>query len=122
MVALINSCDQYHDRAVALSYQFEEQSFITTDSVLLEIGNALARNYKTEAIEVIEGFLASEDVEIVSLTPELFQRSLSPYKSHQDKSWGLVDCISFIVMRDLEISVALTSDRHFVQAGFQTLL
>lgn len=122
VVALINSRDEYHDRAVALSLQLEQESFVTTDSVLLEIGNALSRNYKTDAIAVIEGFLGSDDVEIVSLTPELFQRSFELYKTHQDKTWGIVDCISFTMMSDLNIFKALTSDRHFVQAGFQALM
>jgi len=40
------------------------------------------------------------------------------YETHQDKTWGLVDCLSFVVMRQHRISVALTFDRHFIQAGF----
>lgn len=122
IVALINRRDEYHDRAVALSLQLQNESFVITDSVLLEIGNALARNYKAETISVIESFLEADDVEVVPLTSELFQRSFELYKNHQDKSWGLVDCISFTVMHDLKISKALTLDRHFIQAGFQVLL
>jgi uncharacterized protein len=122
VVALVNSRDQYHDRAVSLSLQLENESFVITDSVLLEIGNALARNYKAEATSIIESFLGSDDVAVVFLTPELFKRSFELYRSHQDKSWGIVDCISFTVMQDLNISRALTCDRHFAQAGFHTLL
>jgi predicted nucleic acid-binding protein len=44
------------------------------------------------------------------------------YKSHQDKAWGLVDCISFVVMREAGVNQALTFDQHFVQAGFQALM
>jgi uncharacterized protein len=40
----------------------------------------------------------------------------------QDKAWGLVDCISFIVMREAGVNQALTFDQHFVQAGFQALM
>ncbi|MFM6264927.1 MAG: PIN domain-containing protein, partial [Dolichospermum sp.] len=40
----------------------------------------------------------------------------------EDKEWGLVDCISFIVMQDRGISDALTTDIHFQQAGFRALL
>jgi len=32
------------------------------------------------------------------------------------------DCISFIVMQDMGIIDALTTDDHFRQAGFRTLL
>ncbi|MFM6219167.1 MAG: PIN domain-containing protein, partial [Dolichospermum sp.] len=40
----------------------------------------------------------------------------------EDKEWGLVDCISFIVMQDRGISDAPTTDIHFQQAGFRALL
>ena len=93
-----------------------------TDAVLLEIGNALARSYKQEAVEIIEQFLAAEEVEVVHLTPRLFTQGFTLYKSHQDKPWGLVDCISFIVMREAGVTQALTFDQHFVQAGFQALM
>ncbi|NCS79870.1 MAG: nucleic acid-binding protein, partial [Microcystis aeruginosa K13-07] len=33
-----------------------------------------------------------------------------------------VDCFSFIVMEENQITDALTSDVHFIQAGFQALL
>lgn len=39
-----------------------------------------------------------------------------------DKDWGLTDCISFAVMTQEGITQALTSDRHFEQAGFTKLL
>ncbi len=32
--------------------------------------------------------------------------------------WGLVDCLSFVVMKQHQISVVLSFDRHFIQAGF----
>ena len=40
----------------------------------------------------------------------------------QDKDWSLTDCISFIVMKERGIHDALTTDKHFEQAGFTTLL
>lgn len=39
-----------------------------------------------------------------------------------DKDWSLTDCISFVVMKDLKITEALTGDHHFEQAGFVALL
>lgn len=37
----------------------------------------------------------------------------------RDKEFSFTDCTSFVVMRDLKLKVALTSDRHFAQAGFE---
>ena len=122
VIALINRRDQYHQRAVELTDQFEGYPLLVTDAVLLEIGNALARGYKQEAVEIIEQFLAAEEVEVIHLTPRLFAQAFLLYKTHQDKAWGLVDCLSFIVMREAEVSQVLTFDHHFVQAGFQALM
>lgn len=122
VIALLNQRDQYHERAAELAIRYEGTQFLTTDAVLLEIGNALAKKYKQEAVEVITHLLTSEDVEVVRLTPALFDESFALYKSHMDKEWGLIDCISFIVMRQNDIQEALTFDRHFVQAGFRALM
>jgi len=121
VIALINQRDQYHQQASELADRFEGYPLLTTDAVLLEIGNALARGYKQEAIEVIEQFLASDEVEIKRLTPYLFEQAFELYKQHRDKDWSLVDCISFVAMREAGMSQALTFDRHFVQAGFEVL-
>jgi uncharacterized protein len=122
VVASISPRDQYHSQAVKLAHQYSGQPLLVTDAVLLEIGNTLARNYKSEAVRVIEHFLTSSEIEIVHLTPELFERAFTLYKTHKDKEWGLVDCISFIVMREAGVTSVLTFDRHFEQAGFQVLM
>src|SRR5437763_7632292 len=72
VIALINPRNQYHAKATALAAQYESSRLLTTDAVLLEIGNGLARNYKQEAVEVIEDFLGSEEVEIIRLHSQLF--------------------------------------------------
>lgn len=122
VVALVNPNDQYHTRASELAEKYESHPLLVTDVVLLEIGNGLARNYKKQAVEIIEQFFASDEVKIVHLTPELFQRGFTLYKTHKDKEWGLIDCISFEVMREASVADALTFDQHFVQAGFQALM
>jgi predicted nucleic acid-binding protein len=119
---LINQRDQYHEKASKLADQFEGHPLLVTDAVLLEIGNALARNYKKEAIEVIEYFFASDEVKVVHLTPQLFDQAFAEYKKYQDKEWSLIDCVSFVVMRQEGVRHALTFDHHFEQAGFQVLL
>ena len=121
-VALVNERDLDHDKALALSNLHNSSSLIITDCVLLEIGNSLARKNRTQAIAIINSFLTSKQVEVVHLTPELFHRAFELYRSRIDKSWGLVDCVSFVVMRDRGIEIALTSDRHFLQAGFRALM
>jgi len=121
VVALVNKKDQHHSVALDLAERFDGPELVTTDAVLLEIGNALSRNFKQQSVEIIEHFLASGDVKIVHLHPQLLRKAFELYKSHSDKLWGLIDCVSFVVMRELVINDALTFDRHFEQAGFNVL-
>ncbi len=122
VVALINQRDQYHARAAELAERYDGERFLVTDAVLVEIGNALARNFKRQAVEVIEHFLSSEDVEVVRLSLGLFAEAFALYRSHEDKEWGMTDCLSFVVMRHAGVKEALTFDQHFVQAGFKALM
>ena len=40
---------------------------------------------------------------------------------HRDKGYSFTDCTSFIVMKELKLKQALTTDRHFRQMGFDVL-
>jgi predicted nucleic acid-binding protein len=122
IVALVSTRDQHHARAKTLSLETDGTPLVTTEAVLLEVGNALARRHKAYAVAVIENAKSSKDIQLVRLGPELFDRGLELYSSHRDKAWGLVDCISFVVMRDFGVTEALTHDEHFIQAGFRALL
>jgi hypothetical protein len=66
VIALVSNRDQRHQQAVTLSHQYTGWPFLTTDAVLLEIGNGLARSHKQEAGEIIERFLASAQVEVAT--------------------------------------------------------
>jgi predicted nucleic acid-binding protein len=88
VIALINRRDQYHQQALDLAEQFEGSPLLVTDAVLLEIGNALARSYKQEAVEIIEQFLAAEEVEVVHLTPRLFAQGSGFSELKFQRAWG----------------------------------
>jgi predicted nucleic acid-binding protein len=121
-VALINQRDEHHVEATAISPRFVGRPLLTTDAVLVEIGNALARNFKVQAAAVIEFFQRAANIDVITTTPAVFSAAFSLYQTHSDKSWGMTDCISFVAMRQAAIQDVLTHDRHFTQAGFNTLL
>ena len=118
ILALINENDQHHAEALAISERFDGHPVVITDAVLLEIGNALSRMDRTAAVQIIQDFRESPGVTVVNLTPELFESAFDLYQRHTDKQWGLVDCVSFVVMRQMDLTTALAFDQHFVQAGF----
>lgn len=53
---------------------------------------------------------------------ELYRQALELFSNRPDKEWGLIDWMSFVVMKQRSLTDALTTDEHFEQAGFQALL
>lgn len=122
IVALINQNDQYHKQALGLSEKYEYEPLITTNVILIEIGNALSRKYRQQAIDIIQAIRSSDEVILVELDSILLEKAFDMYKQYEDKTWGMVDCISFIVMNEKGIREALSFDTDFEQAGFKLLL
>jgi predicted nucleic acid-binding protein len=118
VLALINERDQYHKQAEALSFKFEESLLITTVAVLLEIGNALAKDFRRDATAVIDLLRTSARVQVIQIDEHLLQKALEIYEKYDDKTWGLVDCLSFIVMGEHGLTDVLTFDADFSAAGF----
>jgi len=124
-IALSATTDQSHARAVDLANQLEKNStrLVTTQAILLEIGNALSKQrYRVAAIQLLESLIADPNVEIVSFSNDLYEAAFNLFRNRLDKEWGLVDCVSFVVMQERGIKEALTADDHFNQAGFRALL
>lgn len=122
VLALVNERDQYHKQAEALSFKFEESKLITTVAILLEIGNALAKDFRKEANAVIRLLRRSSRVEVIQLEEALLEQALEIYEKYDDKTWGLVDCISFVVMRERGLAEVLTFDGDFEEAGFTVVI
>jgi len=124
-IALSSANDQHHQLAVALARQLEAESIhlITTRAVVLEIGNALARQrHRSAAVGLLEALEKDPNVEIIPLSEPLYESALRHFCERPDKEWGMTDCISFVVMKDRGLTDALTTDEHFQQAGFRALL
>lgn len=125
VIALSVPNDRLHDKAVQLADQIESEGIrvITTRAVMLEIGNALSKSrYRPAAVKLFDALEADPNVEILPLSEDLFSRAVDLFRERSDKEWGLIDCVSFVVMKDHEITEALTSDEHYEQSGFRALL
>lgn len=61
-------------------------------------------------------------VQFVPITSLVRNEAIQLYAERHDKRWGLVDCSSFIIMKQNNITAAFTNDRHYIQAGFECLL
>ena len=121
--ALLNPRDQYHSSAMQLLPRVKNaQEVWTTEAIFMEVGNALSTYDRHKVVAFIQKCYKTDNIFIVNITPQLFEQGLNLYESRPDKKWGLVDCLSFIVMEQQNLIDAVTSDIHFIQAGFRALL
>jgi uncharacterized protein len=122
-MALVNPRDQLHQKAVSVSRQLSSGSLLTTEMVFVEVLNSFSDSLYREAVgRMVTRLRQDQNLTIVRQTPAQFENALQRYQQSADKSWSLTDCASFEVMEAENIEVALTHDRHFAQAGFETLL
>jgi predicted nucleic acid-binding protein len=121
--AILNINDQYHRPAMELLSRVKNAREVwITEAIFMEVGNALSAYDHRKVATFIRQCYHTDNISVVGVTPQLFQEGLKMYESRQDKTWGLVDCLSFIVMKQQNLTDAATSDIHFQQAGFRALL
>lgn len=124
-IALSSPSDVHYPaaRQIAIDLLVPGSRVVTTQAVVVEIGDALSRaRFRNAANALITQFETDPNIEVVPLSEELFEKAITLFRERSDKEWGLTDCVSFIVMWERGIADALTADHHFRQAGFRPLL
>lgn len=122
LLALWNARDQWHEAAVRVLGELtaEGVEFWTSTYVLLECGNAAARTpFRRNVVELREHLLA--DGKLIEPTEADCAAAWEAYSRGEAGEAGIVDQVSFAVMRRLGLAEAFTNDRHFRAAGFTTL-
>jgi predicted nucleic acid-binding protein len=120
-VALINSQDNWHQRAREVTSSLKNVELVTTDEVLVEVLNfmsAQGANRRRRTVEFIDDLLQNPRLQVIPQNRESFLQGFELYRCRLDKEYSLTDCISMTVMQRLKISEVLTHDNHFKQEGF----
>lgn len=124
LIALEVSDDQHHQDAQQHWTKLLESpvSLVTTTYVLDEVVTFLNnRRQHSKAVSVGSNLLTSSTIKMHHVDEVLFYEGWHYFEQHADKTFSLTDCISFVLMKRLEIAEALTFDKHFEQAGFVKL-
>jgi predicted nucleic acid-binding protein len=122
LIAAWNRQDQWHPAAVRVLGELirTRAPLFTTSPVLLECGNAASRHpFSADVVEFRSEITGSESLIIPTAEDEV--AAWAAYQRGEAGSAGIVDHVSFVVMRRLGLTDAFTSDAHFRAAGFRTL-
>jgi predicted nucleic acid-binding protein len=120
-MACADASDPIHHKAVAARDSWLDRGglFVTSDYVVDETLTLLRIRLGINAAEAwwrqVDG---SSRVrwEYISLARADKARGL--FFRYRDKDFSFTNCTSFVLMRELRLREALTTDRHFLQAGF----
>jgi uncharacterized protein len=121
LLALELANDQNHEPAIKHWHRFLNNSprLVTTSFILDEVVTFFnSRGHHAKAVEVGNNLLTSSSIEFIHVEAALLLEAWSYFQRHKDKDYSLTDCISFVVMSRLSLTLALTFDKHFEQAGF----
>jgi uncharacterized protein len=124
---LVDTSQRYHALAATIyrTARQDGQKLVTTNYILAELVALLTsplRIPRPRQIAFITGIKTSPHVEVIHIDTTLDAQAWDLPTQRPDKTWSLVDCTSFIVMQREGLTEALTTDRHFSQAGFVPLL
>jgi predicted nucleic acid-binding protein len=96
---------------------------VLTDYVIDEACTlAKARAGSQAALELLRLFETSAGFRVEWVGPDRFEIAKRYFRKHADHGYSFTDCTSFVVMQEMHLREALTSDHHFVEAGFRGLL
>ncbi len=120
-LALLNPGDDWHQTVLHHARQSSDVPIVTTDGVLDEVLNYASTRgtlMRQKALALCRRIMREPTMKIVVYSPELRQLGFSLYEQRPDKAYSLTDCISMIVMQQMNIREVLTHDKHFTQEGF----
>jgi predicted nucleic acid-binding protein len=122
LLCLHHRAEPFHHQASQV-YQ-TAQIRLTSSYVLAEfVALAQARHLpRLAALTFVTDLIANPDIETVWVDESLHERALALLFARLDKGYSLCDAASFVLMRDRNVTDALTTDRHFEQEGFRKLL
>lgn len=122
LVAVWDVADQWHADAepVFLHLAASGRPLFATSLVLYECGNASARRPYRTTVDDLRRWLAAKGWLIEPTTADI-DTAWTDYRAATVGAAGIVDHVSFVVMRRLGITEAFTNDQHFRAAGFVTL-
>lgn len=115
--------DQHHAAAVAYWSELaaSEAPFFTSNLVLSETLTLLARRTSCRfAAERARQLYSSNVLQVVRPDVNDETAAILLLDKYSDQRVSFCDCVSFVVMRRLNLADAFTFDSHFQLAGFHT--
>jgi uncharacterized protein len=119
LLALLNAGDENHTRAARIfaNLQARQAALVSTSFVLVEAYALIGRRFGVDAIRSFRAEFAPL-IEVAWVDETLHNAGLDLLLERHKRLLSLVDAVSFIAMRQRNVSAAFAFDPHFQHEGF----
>ena len=128
LIALFDPADR-----VFMAAQRLRSEFLSDDNVLLatsrDVMNELLAHYsrsnptaRRQVARFVRRAFADPKYRVEIVNASLYSAALDLYENRDDKRYSMVDCVGMTIMRRDGIEEVVTTDRDFVQEGFNNLM
>ena len=124
---LFIATESYHNQAKQWFLQSRQQNdqLITSNYVISELVALFyspLRVPRPQLFQYIEAITTASYVTVIHIDLTIHDQAWQLLKNRPDKNWSLVDATSFIIMKQWKLTLGLTTDHHFEQAGLIKIL
>lgn len=123
-MACADAADPKHGQATKARDRWLEQKgvLLTTDYVIDETLTLIRMRISLKAAAAWWAQLeASSRMRFEAIDAERAEKAREIFFRYGDKDFSFTDCTSFVVMKQLRLRQALSTDGHFRQMGFELL-
>lgn len=123
LFALLAADDARHQEASRAWRHLIENGtpLVSTSYVLVETFALVQRRLGMQAVRALDRDIVPV-LQIIWIDAERHRQAAAANSTADQRDLSLVDCASFVVMRELGLDKAFAFDRHFVDQGFSLLV
>lgn len=122
LLAVLNSADIFHAAAKEAwqALLTAETPLVTSNYILTETIAVLQHRFGAEAVRLLQTDILPI-IEVYWIDEAVHQQGLSALLAANRRQLSLVDCTSFVIMRQMGLDTVFTFDPHFREQGFMVV-
>lgn len=124
LVSFYNRSDKNHknSRNIAKALEGESILWVISDYIFDEFLTVLmVRMNKRFAAKVGAMILDDPNISLVKIDEEVFRQSWHVFCKNEERAWSFTDSTSYILIKKLAITEAVSFDKHFGEFGIKIL-
>lgn len=114
--------DTFHKKSIKIWSLLNESHLITSEFILIETATLIRMRIGIkESITFINKIEKNKEIEVIKINRDLSDNGWTYFKKFNDKTYSYVDCTSYSILKERNITKIFEFDEHFIQMGFSLI-